>query len=199
MDFQQGSGKARCAVSRSTGASGEGRSRRGGGEGPGGGRCPLPAGPFLLPTLARGSGRCIPSSPTLAPPLTPQCAPIPCGGPGSASALWRIAMTSRETQEGHGAHGLPSHPQPAAAHPHSRGPALGAAGLATEEKVRRSRTPGRRVCLSCRAAAAMIKDGRPERTRTAGRGRDRKCVTWETEVHWAAGWRSCSSWLAGVE
>lgn len=103
----------------------------------------------------------------------------PAVGRAQLTHSWRCATTSRETQEGHGAHGLPSHPQPTAAHPHSRGPALGAAGLATEEKVRRPRAPGRRVCLSCRAAAAMIEDGEPERTRTAGRGRDRKCVTWE--------------------
>lgn len=73
----------------------------------------------------------------------------------------------------------PFSPQPAAAHPHSRGPALGAAGLATEEKVRRPRAPGDRVSLSCSEAAAMLKDGEPERTSAVGAGRGRKCVTWE--------------------
>lgn len=95
---------------------------------------------------------------------------------------WKCVTTSRETREGREARGLPSSPhppQPAAAHPHSRGPALGAAGPATEEKVRRQCAPGHRVCLSCSAAAAMLKDGEPERTSTDGRGRDRKCVTWE--------------------
>lgn len=90
MDFQQGSGKARRAVSRSAGERARKEEACPAGEAAGKalvGRCPLLAGPFLLPTLARGSRRCIPSSPTLAPPLTLQCAPNPCGVPGSANAL----------------------------------------------------------------------------------------------------------------
>lgn len=104
----------------------------------------------------------------------------PAVGRTQLTHSWKCVATSREIQEeGHGARGLHSSPRPAAAHPHSRGPALGAAGLATEEKVRRPCAPRYRVCLSCSAAAAMMKDGEPERTSSAGRGRDRKCVTWE--------------------
>lgn len=59
-------------------------------------------------------------------------------------------------------------PQPAAAHPHSRGPA---AGLTAEEKERKPRAPGHRISLSCSAATAMVEKGEPERKRATRRGR----------------------------
>lgn len=154
--------------------------RRGGGEGPGG-QVPAPGRAFpaahsctRLPSLHSLQPHACTASHTTVRPEPLRCAGLSERTRGNAR---RPPEKHRKVTE-RTASFLPA-PQPAATHPHSRGPALGAAGLATEEKVRRTRAPGHRLCLSCSAAAAMIKDGEPERTSTAGRGRDRKCVTWE--------------------
>lgn len=115
-------------------------------------------GPGLQGSAPGGASPVIPSlhssSPTSARPLTPQCSP-PRGPRGSPRPGTAAGLGERSPW---GAR--PPRSQPAAAHPHSRGPAPGSAGLTAEEKVRRPRAPGHRICLSCSAATAMAGDRR---------------------------------------
>lgn len=165
--------------------------RRGGGGRPGWRQVPAPGPAFpvahsctQLPSLHCFSHHSVPRSPAV--------------GRTQSMHSRKCGTTLQRNTRSRSARPPFSPPQPVAAHPHSREPALGAAGPATEEKVRRPRAPGYRVCLSCSAAAAMMKDGEPERTSTA-EGAGPETCNLGTEVRWAEGWRGCGSGLAGVE